>query len=324
MYLEVKATKTYQQYLEENPNFFDSMREFAWDEDEQKYVNVPVKEVTKDLIESWFGTRIVCSDADFERYFARQFNLCSLRYSQLSRIELSAFDPLVADYMEKESINNSNRTSASSRENSKTNTAQSDATRSNTSEGSVTNTRTPDITRTDSGTRNASDSSNDTKASEAESHSKDVAMNKVAPQSISYAAAEAGKLPSLDWKYATAQDQRENETGSTGSESNTHTGSSEESNASTSKETGTDTSVNSSTNTTTGSDHSESSGTEHGTENGSSTESGDSKTREVQTGRGGLTPQDAFKSAVAYLKTSSAWEWMRKQLEECFLCIYDI
>ena len=111
MMLEVKATKTYREYLNENPNLFDGMSEFAWNEDEQKYVTVPVKDATKKLIDDWFGTRIVCNDDNFDRFFSRQFNLCALRYSQLSRIELSSFDPLVSDYMEREAINNSNKTS---------------------------------------------------------------------------------------------------------------------------------------------------------------------------------------------------------------------
>ena len=351
--LEVKATKTYREFLNENPNLFNGMREFAWDEDEQKYVTVPVKPATKKLIDDWFGTRIVCNDDNFERFFTRQFNLCALRYSQLARIELSSFDPLVSDYMEREAINNSNRTSASKRDANKSNisnaeinntqnstgndestsTSKRDANKSNISNAEINNTqnstgndestRTPNITRTDASSRANNDSANDSKVGSSKSNSKDKAMNKVAPMSISYERTN-GDLPNLDWSYATSQDQRENVSNGSSTETNTHEGNSEESYSNTSKETGTDKNVSNSTNTSTNNTTHAINGSETSKETGTSTETGDSKDREVRTGRGGLTPQEAFRTAVAYLKTSSAWDWFRKQLEECFLCIYDV
>lgn len=52
--------------------------------------------------------------------------------------------------------------------------------------------------------------------------------------------------------------------------------------------------------------------------------SGSDKVRERTTGRNDMTPQEAFKTAVSYLKTSSAWEWMYRQLDQYFLAVYDI
>lgn len=324
MYLEVKATKTYQQYLSDNPNFFDGMSEFAWNEDEQRYVNVPVKDVTKELIDNWFGSRIVCSDENFERFFSRQFNLCALRYSQLSRIELSSFDPLVSDYMERRATNNNTRSTSSSKDANKSNTSNTEINKTQNSEQDSENTRTPDLTRTDTSTRNNTDSANDSKVGSSNSESKDIAMNKIAPMSISYADNADGKLPNLDWSYATGQDQKENTTNGSTTETDTHAGSSEENYSNTSKDSGNEKSVGNTTTTSTDNSTYNITGSETLNETGTSTETGDSEDREVRTGRGGLTPQEAFRTAVSYLKTSSAWEWMRGQLEECFLSVYDI
>lgn len=324
MNLEVKATKTYQQYLNENPNFFDGMSEFAWNEDEQKYVNVPVKDVTKELIDNWFGSRIVCSDENFERFFSRQFNLCALRYSQLSRIELSSFDPLVADYMERRATNNNTRSISSSKDANKSNTSNTEINKTQNSEQDSENTRTPDLTRTDTSTRSNTDSANDSKVGSSSSDSKDVAMNKIAPMSISYADNADGKLPDLDWSYATGQDQKENTTNGSTTETDTHAGNSEENYSNTSKDSGNEKSVGNTTTTLTDNSTYDIAGSETLNETGTSTETGDSEDREIRTGRGGLTPQEAFRTAVSYLKTSSAWEWMRRQLEECFLSVYDI
>ena len=271
MMLQVKATKTYREYLNENPNLFDGMSEFAWNEDEQKYVTVTVKDATKKLIDDWFGTRIVCNDDNFDRFFSRQFNLCALRYSQLSRIELSSFDPLVSDYMEREAINNSNRTSSSERDANKSNTSNAEINSTQNSTGNDESTRTPDITRTDASTRTNEDSSNDSKVGSSNSDSKDKAMDKVAPMSISYENAN-GDLPNLDWSYATSQSQKENVSNGSSTETDTHAGNSNENYNNTSKEAGTDKNVSKSTNTSTNNTTHDITGSETSKETGTSTE----------------------------------------------------
>lgn len=324
MQLEVKATKTYREFINANPDFFDGMSEFAWDEDEQKYVNVPVKDVTKELIDKWFGSRIVCSDENFERFFSRQFNLCALRYSQLSRIELSSFDPLVADYMERRATNNNTRSMSSSKDANKSNASNTEINKTQNSEQDSENTRTPNLTSTDTGTRSNTDSAIDNKIENSNSESRDVAMNKIAPMSISYENSTGGPLPNLDWSYATGQDQKENTTNVFTTENDTHTGDSKESYSNTREDSGNEKTIGNTTATATDNSTCVITGSETSNETGTSTETGDSEDKEVRTGRGGLTPQEAFRTAVSYLKTSSAWEWMRSQLEECFLSVYDI
>ena len=323
MTLETKATKTYSDFINENPGMFDSMREFAWNEEEQRYIAVQVKDVTKKLISDWFSTRIVCNDNNFERFLSRQFNVCALRYSQLSRIELSAFDPLVADYMEREAINNNNKTSSNSREGNKSNASTTDASKTQNTEQIANSTRTPDITRADTSERISADNSNDSNAGSGNTKSTDKAMNKIAPMSISYGST-VGALPDLDWSYASAQDQKENVSNSSTTATNTHAGNSTENYSNTNKETGTDKNAANTTNTMTDIDKYTMAGSENSKESGTNAENGHSNDREVRAGRGGLTPQEAFRTAASYLKTSSAWEWFRSQLEECFLSVYDI
>ncbi len=350
--VEVKATKSYDEYIAEHPDLYEGVDGYTWSEDDQKWINTGVAETTKTLIADWFGLRTVCSDDNFARFFRRKMNSCALRYANLSRIELTAFDPLVANYIERETIENNNKTANSVR---KQETAKSEnGTRDSSSSHTDNNesTRTPDIKRTDesndtqantesatdkvtkSGTDNSTD--NVTHTGSAQGDHKE--MDKIAPQSISYEGAVAGNIPNLDWRYATSQKQaQENKTdnstdntehtGSTSGEDNTeHTGNNTGNTNHTgeSHESGNEKTVGSVTGSQTGHEESNSSGTGSIDESGNSSESEDSRRRERESGRGGLTPQEALRTAVSYLETSSAWEWLRRELETCFLCIYDI
>ena len=96
--MTVNATKTLNQVLEENPAIYNNVAGYAWNEDLQSWEDVGISDATKQLIQEWFGFRTVCDDTKFPVFFKRQIDLCALRYAQLARIELSAFDPLVADY----------------------------------------------------------------------------------------------------------------------------------------------------------------------------------------------------------------------------------
>lgn len=364
MILEVKATKTYNEYVKEHPDLFAEVDGYTWSEDEQKWINTGVTDVTKALIEEWFGLRTVCSDDNFARFFRRKMNVCALRYANLSRIELTAFDPLVANYIERETIENNSKTATSVRNqetsHSDSNTRDSNSTNTDVSES----TRTPELTRTETGSdsNTNSDNSSDSgsKTGKVESSGSDTSkdetvhtgttqadhkdINKVAPQSISYAAASAGNIPNLDWQYATGQAQagdtgsdssndttnhtgsKADESNSTESNTNTHEGSSSGSSTRNSEahETGNEKTNGKNTSTQVGHEEGSNSGTGSVDETGNSTENGEGRRRERESGRGGLTPQEALRTAVSYLKTSSAWEWMRRELEGCFLSVYDI
>ena len=55
-----------------------------------------------------------------------------------------------------------------------------------------------------------------------------------------------------------------------------------------------------------------------------SVENGNSITREIYTGRNGENMATALEKAKNYIQTTSAWEWLSKQLEPCFMAVYDI
>ena len=340
MMLNVEATKTYSEYIDENPGTYDGIIAYAFDDLKNDWEAVAVPDTTKATIMDWFKYRTVCDDVKFGTFFKRKMNICALRYANMLRIEMSAFDPLVADYMETEVKENQTRVSAGTEKNTKNST--------NTNDSTSSSVRTPDLVFNDATAGISNDASNRTTESEANTkdngessdnvthtgstNGKEAAMGKNAPQSISYANAAAGSIPSLDWQYATNQTQTENTATDTSSDTTAHDDSR--------------TTVGTNNGSESGTNHGETSGTNNRTEKGTDTTSGTSKVtnvttdiasgdksntdtadaqkREIHTGRGGLTAQDAFKSAVRYIENSSAFEWLKDELEECFLSVYDI
>lgn len=372
MILTEHSNKTFDEYLADNPGLYDNVDGYTWNEASNQWENTGVNEITKELIEDWFGLRNVCNNDHFARFFRRKMNVTALRYAQLARIELSAFDPLVADYIEHEIISKNSKTMAgsSSETTSGTTSNTTNQTSTRTPDLLVTeaNTRTPNLSEATTGqtsgesskthggsdkteydgTRSTTQGGSDVTTNAGSSNDNHVEMSKQAPQSIAYQGATAGNIPNLDWTYATVQGQAKNdhsengtstvqhgltENGSDGHEETktygeTENGTESGSNSQTVLSTGTET--NSGTTATTGEDETvvvgrnegQTSGTKSGQNSG--TESGEGSTREISTGRGGLTPQEAFGKAAQYLKTSSAWEWLAKQLDECFMSVYDI
>lgn len=350
MMLTVNSSKTFDKILEEKPDLYNGIAGYTWSSDENKWVNTGVSDITKSLIEDWFGMRKVCDDDNFERFFKRKMNITALRYAQLSRIELSAFDPLVADYVEREVL----------AENSKTAAGKVDKTASGTTSGTTgrETTRTPNLTEvidrdttgSHSTTEGGSDETehegsqqtatggSDTVSSKGHTEDTHKEANKVAPQSISYSGGSgaSGKLPTFDWEYMTSQAQADNDADTTSSSTTQHgtttTGSDGSKDTTTygKTEQGTTSGTDDQTRKQTGNEKTVVSGTSSGTTSqkqgveSSGTESGRGQTHEIETGRHGLTPQEAFRTAVSYLKTSSAFEWLSRELDECFMSVYDI
>lgn len=307
---------TFQEFRTKNDPY-NGVVGYSYDVEKSEWVETSVSEDTKELIADWFDSREIGDEpARFARFFRRKMNSTALRYAQLRRIELSAFDPLVANYTERETINTSSRTGISSREGNNTVTKNNTTTRENTS--TITDERTGNTTDSAEGSRSGNTTSNTTSTSS--SNEDDKSISKQAPQSIANVGAVAGKIPDMDWTYATAQGQNGKVASTSGTENNE--GTSGESNTDT--RTGTSKSNGTTTNTSSGSDVNQGNEIGKSTESNSTTESGNDRNTEISSGRGGLTPQDAFKAAADYLKKSSAWEWLQGELEELFLCIYDI
>ena len=364
--LAVTASKTYSQWLIDNPNFFDDLIEDG-----------DIDEATVLSINKWYKYRIVCDDYKFTDFFERQLDLILPRYNKLVRLENTDFDALVNIYRERQVVgtgseigsesSNLSRTTTENATDAKTTTRTPDLTTENEGATSKTvdtdttdsndrsSTRTPNLTTTDNGTSSSSsitDTQNHTEGqNSSDTEGMSASVGKQNPQSISYSSGfDSDGMPSLDWGYPSNQSQNKNKSSNSGTNESDGTGSSDTTQSGTSANTnvltGTDntqelgynegtvdtnesgTSTN--TETLTGTDVTVESGTHSRTggfadEGGRDTEkTTSSTTREIFTGRDSLTPQDALKEAMAYVKSSSAFNWLKEQLEVCFLSVYDI
>lgn len=296
---------TYSEFLSDNPTFWND-----------RLSNGDIDAATVASIEKWFRNRVVCDDFKFDNFFDRQLDLVLPRYNKLIRLENTEFDALVSIYRERQV------TDTGSESGTENNSISKEG--ENSKSGTVTTVRTPNLRVEDSGTTSSSSSTDTTSHSEGGTTSSgetgNSSVSKQNPQSISYGTAVAGEIPALDWSYPSSQQQSKGtNSGGTTSE-NDGTGSSD------TTQSGTSGNVQ----TTTGTDTTEQTSADSGTiSNTETSEKGTSITtsnlkREIFTGRDNLTPQDALREAMSYVKQSSAFAWLKDSLEICFLSVYDI
>ena len=195
-----------------------------------------------------------------------------------------------------------------------------------------TDTRTLNLANNNTRTDNLANSNTRTDNLTTTTDSKQARGDAVNPQSIEYSGTTAGSLPSLDWQYMSNQAQEEGE----GTEHQTGTVTNQGTNTGTVQtagtNTGTDTNVKDNDKTedkekhTTGTDTHALSGADETSGNSTEATSGtDTHTdRERHTGRTGILPQEALKKAKAYIEKSRAFDWLKDELEPCFISIYDI
>ena len=126
--------------------------------------------------------------------------------------------------------------------------------------------------------------------------------------SASYTGTTAGQVPALDWGNMSAQAQTEND-GSTSGSSATM-GSGTDDSTSTTTHTGTDSRAISDSTLT---------GVSQATSN-----SGTGTVKERTAGRDGLTPQAAFLEARKWIVISDAFDWLKAELNDCFLGIIEV
>lgn len=349
--LYVNSSKKYDEWLADNTDFFSNL--------ESDY-DVTVDAGTQDLIELFFGNRFVCDDDNFERFYKRTLLNTWDRYVDLLRIEKTEIDPLVADYFENQLVHTGEMTgskqgtTSGTVEYGKTDTLthNTTVTEDNTIADDETDTRTLNLadnhTRTDNlahgntRTDNLANSNTRTDNLTTTTDNKQAGANAVNPQSLEYSGTTAGNLPSLDWQYMSNQEQTEGE----GTEHQTGTVQNAGTQTGTVTDQGTNTGTVTNAGTNTGTDtlvkdgdkvedkEKHTTGTEaralSGTDetSGSSTEEtsgSDSHTdRERHTGRTGILPQEALRKAKAYIQKSRAFDWLKDELEPCFISIYDI
>ena len=130
--LAVTASKTYSQWLIDNPNFFDDFIEAG-----------SIDEATVLSINKWYKYRVVCDDYKFTDFFERQLDLILPRYNKLVRLENTEFDALVNIYRERQVVGTGSEIG------SETN----NFTRENSESGSDSKntTRTPNLTTANEG-----------------------------------------------------------------------------------------------------------------------------------------------------------------------------
>ena len=350
--LPVNATKTLNQWFHDNPTFYDDMLTAG-----------TIDEATIGLIHKFYGLRTLCDDENFTRFYERQLDLVLPRYNKLLRFENTEFDAMVNSYRERQVTGEGSEISVSSTDKTKSEQSTTNETATDiktpdvtvTQGGSMEETRqfeeerTPNITVTDEGTDHI-------KTKGGVDHTKggsiitstdisNASVGKQNPQSISYAQTPVGQVPNLNWEYPSTQAQ-DKQTGTTTESYNNYVDRDEydDYEVEHSREdrekttTGNETKEGSDTKETQRNLTEHKSGTETDVttslKTGSlaeseSTDSDGTKTtsdliRERWTGRDNLTPQDALNSAMNYIKNSSAFVWLKEQLEVCFLSVYDI
>lgn len=356
MLTPITAQITYNQFLIDNPTFWDDRIESG-----------DIDEASVAYIQKWFGKRIVCDDFNFDTFFDRQLDLVLPRYNKLIRLENTEFDAMVNAYRERQITGTGSETLVGNTVTNKTD--HTDDT------GSVTTTEIPNLKDTNIVTNDLTDKIDKIRTPNLIDEQKGKEINsttgavdntkegtihtvndndtsgvgKQNPQSISYQGATVGQVPALDWQYPSTQSQTHGHSvndetyGYNGDEYKErteyddyqteksfdgrlteHKGQDKWDN--TVKKTGTVTTYDEKTGDDTKIEvrDKDLDTTSDIVSDKNDTKSTSDLIREIWTGRDNLTPQEALKSAMNYVKTSSAFAWLKDQLEVCFLSVYDI
>lgn len=263
------------------------------------YDGIDIDQATIQQISDWYFNREVCDDDNFEAYFRRKLNIDIRQYNELIRLEFTEFDPLVSSYHESLTRTEGSHTGSVGEEGTHSNTVSGQDSHTTTFNDSTAHTGTVRNNGTTSGTSSNSDNS-------------DVGnLQRGFPVNVG-GYGNTGYPSSLSWDAVSGQE----ETKSQGSSSGTTSGSSD------------NTTTNNLTDTKTGTDTvaGSNSQTDAGTDSRTQTTAGtdENETQYISTGRDGLTPQEALQKAMDYVKISCAFTWLKDELDECFISVYDI
>lgn len=325
----LRRSRTFYEYIEDN-NY------------EELYTGVSFtsefdKESVMDIVEDWFYFRRICDeDAKFKRFFNRKMKLSIDQYNSLHRADTIDIDPMVSQYIERlvELESATDRKSIGFNKTDNENT------------GSVTSERTPDlttdITNTDestskdtgtirdlgeSNTNSTGNTSGETSSTDtSNTHNKD--LNGKLPMSAAYG---NGLPSSLDWKNASEQNESEGESNSESTSTNrsdTETDTRIDSeNTRTLNTTKTDESSGNTKQHQTGNEITVTTNTGSGLVNNNSSDETainiKNETKEIQTGRSGILPQEALEKYKDYIRRQTAVKWLLEELEVLFLPLLD-
>lgn len=361
MSMSMIPTKTFKQYLVENPSLYDG---------------IEIDDSTKQALFDWFELRFICDDDNFSRFFRRNLNLNLARYNKALRLETAEVDWFVFNYSEKLIDFSSNETNSNTRNLKAKDTETEDLTQVRTPNltekngGSRTITRTPNLETSEEYTDNIADTGttttdlnrtttitdtgNSTGESEYNSNStstgnsNDKNLTSSLPNSISFGGSETveNSFPNFNWKTASGMNETKATNNSTdSSESNASSSSTSSSNSNT-VDAGTTTTTNDLAKETNGSKTTTQTGNEQEVledattkaYSGSENIKGDNlkifesnrdenitdsrelthSTKDIETGRTGESPASVIKESVKVIYNTSAFEWLKEQLEVCF------
>ena len=307
----------------------------------------------KNAVSMWFSSREVSSDQNFIRFFQRILVRDFGQYKQLLRIEpgVASYDWLVQKYNEAMTETTKNSSESTSGETSQTvtydleNASQSSGTENvdklttNDLYDAKTNTRTlthgATVSTVATDTNQAGGSDVHTGNTKTDTKS----LQKESPMSISYSGGVnidgtgSQTRQGLDWQYPSAQGETagvdESSDTTAYGRSDTRTLNSTVTNG------GDDLTVDSGSVTKTGTvsegtektDSATVTATKTGTtgtageSSGTRTETGTDVVKHIDTGRA-VDISTLLVNATSFIVNSSAWEWIRKRLEPCFMAIY--
>lgn len=307
----------------------------------------------KNAVKLWFSLREVSSNNNFVQYFQRILYRDFGQYLQLLRIEpnIAQYDWLVQNYTEAMTETTNSVTGSTSGQTSGTQTNNLANSQTKTGSGSIDTTvtnnlsdATTDSTTTTHGHTVTNIVTDTNQASGTDSHAgsnkSDVKnLQKENPMSVSYAnglnidGTGGATAQSLDWQYPSNQAESasvsEDSDTTTYGRKDTHSVNGTTTNGGQDTVSGTGSASHTGT-VTTDTDTSVSEtvqGTNTGTvqntgsTSGSHTESGTNVVKHIDTGRN-VDISTLLENATSFIINSSAFEWMRKRLEPCFMGIY--
>lgn len=318
----------FSEYLNEHPTLYDGVGYYDFNNTTQQMDFVEIDEITKTFIYDWFQDREINSESHFGRDFKRELNKDLWQYYQFLRVQLTDFDPLVADYFEDYVQHRIEGDETGTNDQTKTPGAllrQRVTTYNNeqVAEGG-SDVERPLTTDTQTTTRGITETTTTTPGAIIEVKQGIKQVDKAQPVSLSYAGATAGEVPDLDWTTASAQSQNEQiqvTTPKGGSDTSVVTPGNGQDVVTNSK-TGTKTQEYGKTSTRTGG-HTETesvAATQNEVIDQDTTKHNESSSENKRrhTGRTGMLPQWALQKAREYIAGSTAYDFLYNALQPCF------
>mgnify|MGYP003289630186 CR=1 FL=1 len=321
-------SKTFKEFLVDNPTLYNGVGYYDFNNVTQEMDFIEIDEITKTFIFDWFQDREVNSDTHFARDFKRELNKDLWQYYQFLRVQLTDFDPLVADYFEDyvQHVGENHETGKNDQTKTPGGLLKQRTTTYNNeqvAEGGK-DTIKPNTTSTQTTERGITEETKVTPGAIIEVKQGIKQVDKAQPVSLSYSGATAGEVPDLDWHTASSQSQNEQIQVTTpkGGNDTTLVTPGDGQDVVETKETGTKETEYGKTSTRTGG-HTEvealALAKDEVIDQDTSKDSNDAhENKRRHTGRTGMLPQWALQKAREYIAGTTAYDFLYNALQPCF------